>query len=294
MKFDLHLHSYFSDGRYSPKMVVEECKKLGLEVISLTDHENVGGVPEAVKAGEGLGIKIIPGIELAAGYQGKEYHILGYFIDYQNPKLKEFLDKWRETKIVQIKKIVRKLQEFGFKISFEEVMAQVKGAIDRPHVSQVIFQNSEENLPVLKRYLKPQEAAERNIFFRKFLLEKPPGEGLAYAKRKLPEIREVIFLIQELGGLAFLAHPLWKNKNISKAREKTLIFQKFGLDGLEMGYPFHTKEQTLVLHQIAQDFSMYESAGSDFHGEGNIVRQIGNFQTFGIKINFPFTIYKFH
>ncbi len=88
MKFDLHLHSYFSDGRYSPKIVVEECKKLGLEVMSLTDHENVDGVPEAMRAGEELGIKVIPGIELAACYHGEEYHMLGYFIDYQNPKLK--------------------------------------------------------------------------------------------------------------------------------------------------------------------------------------------------------------
>jgi len=287
MKFDLHLHSYFSDGKCSPEEVVQECKKLGIEVMSLTDHENVSGIPEATETGKRLGMEVIPGIEFATSYGGKEYHILGYYIDYQDQKLKVFLEKWRETKITQIKKIIKKLQRFGFKISFEQVMAQVWGSIDQPHISRALFQDVERNLPILKKYLKPKEVNSQRAFFGKFLLERPFGEGLAYAKRKLPGIREVVSLVRDSGGMTFWAHPFWKIKDAARIKKDALAFQKFGLDGIEVGYPFHSEEQALVLHLIAEELSLFESGGSDFHGDGHNIRRISNFQTFGLKLNLP-------
>lgn len=281
MKLDLHMHSHYSDGRLPPADLLQKCKEKGLEVISLTDHENVGGIPEAKQAGEKLGVRVIPGIEFAVGFQEREHHILGYFINYDSLKLKEFLNIWRKSKITQIKKIVENLQRFGFKVSFEEVMAGVRGSPDRYHIALALFPNFEKSV---------EEKEKQKAFFKKLLLEKSVGgEGLAFVDREKPDVQSVINLIHDSGGMAFWAHPFWKVKEASVIKELASTFRKMGLDGVETLYSHHSQEQVLSLHQIAQSLSMYESAGSDFHREDGSARQIGNFQAFGIEINFPFS-----
>ena len=123
MKFDLHLHSHYSDGSFSPAEVIQKCKARGVEIVSLTDHENTGGILEAKEVGDKLGIRVIPGIELASDFQGGEHHILGYFIDPDDQKLKEFLKRWKESKVIQIKEIIGNLQKFGFDVSLDKVIS---------------------------------------------------------------------------------------------------------------------------------------------------------------------------
>lgn len=285
MKVDLHLHSFYSDGRLSPAEVVEKCKDLGLETISLTDHENVDGLPGALQAGQKLGIKVIPGVELDSSYQGEEHHILGYLIDHQNKGLKDVFIRRRQTRMPYIEQVINNLRALGFKVDLEEVIAQIKGSVHRSHIAWVVFhQNFQDNLSVLRKY---EVDHSLKAFFQKFLLNGPRGEGLALqgTTEEMPKIEEAIELIKSVGGMAFWAHPFWENKDVSAARVKASYFQKIGLAGIEVCYPFHTQEQTRVLHQIVQDFLMYESAGSDFHGFDNSPKQIVNFQTFGIELN---------
>ncbi|MBI2626270.1 MAG: PHP domain-containing protein [Candidatus Nealsonbacteria bacterium] len=273
------MHSYYSDGSLSPSVLVQKCKDKGLEIISLTDHENTGGIPEAQEAGSKSGIKVIPGIEFSVDYQGDEHHILGHFIDYRSQQLWDFLEAWKKTKIEQVEKIINNLKRFGFEVSLEDVLAKTKGSLDRIHISSVMFPDWEKI---------PELAEKQKIFFRKYLLEPPTGQGMAYAAREKPDIRPVIDLIHKTGGIACWAHPFWKNKDVKKTGELAAIFKSFGLDCIEVIYPFHDQGQTVALHKIAQNLSMYESAGSDFHREDLSSRQIASFQTFGIEINFPF------
>ncbi|HEY9584246.1 MAG TPA: PHP domain-containing protein [Candidatus Paceibacterota bacterium] len=280
MKSDLHLHSNYSDGSFSPTEVMQRCKDCGVEVVSLTDHENVGGITEAEEAGDKLGIRVIPGIELSSDFQGGEHHILGYFIDPNDQKLKEFLETWKASKIAQIKEIIGNLQKFGFEVSSEKVINSAKGSLDRYHIVKAIFPDHEKSA---------EAKEEQSRFFRKFLMEKfHGGEGLAFVEREKPDIQSVINVIHDVGGMAFWAHPFWKIRDESVIRGLAKIFDKVGIDGIEVLYPYHNKEQADLLHKIARDFSLYESAGSDFHRKDDSVRQIAGFQDFGIEINFPF------
>lgn len=281
MKIDLHLHSYYSDGSLSPANLLQKCKDCGLEIIALTDHESSGGIPEAQEAGKALGIRVLPGMEFTTVFRGREHHILGYFMDFNNPRLAEFLRVWKETKAVQIQAIIKNLQGFGFKIFFEEVMAQVRGSLDRYHIASALFPNSDKSA---------EEREKRKDFFRKFLFEKSAGgEGLAFIERERPDIQSVLDTIHHAGGIAFWAHPFFKMHDNSLVQELALVFHGFGLDGLETFYSFHDQNMASLLHKIAQDNSMHESCGSDFHRDDSLshdsVRQIANFQDFGIKIN---------
>ncbi len=280
MKFDLHLHSHYSDGSFSPAEVIQKCKDRGVEIVSLTDHENTGGILEAKEAGDKLGIRVIPGIELASDFQGGEHHILGYFIDPDDQKLKEFLEAWKKTKITQIKKIVEILQKFGFDVSLDKVISSAKGSLDRYHIVKAIFPD----------HGKSAEAKEeQSRFFRKFLMEKSHGgEGLAFVEREKPDLQSAINVIHDAGGMAFWAHPFWKIKDESIIRELAIAFERIGIDGIEALYPHHSQEQVICLRKIAKDWGIYESAGSDFHRDDSSVIQIANFQDFGVKIKFPF------
>jgi len=259
---------------------MQRCKDCGVEVVSLTDHENVGGITEAEEAGDKLGIRVIPGIELSSDFQGGEHHILGYFIDPNDQKLKEFLETWKASKIDQIKEIIGNLQKFGFEVSSEKVINSAKGSLDRYHIVKAIFPDHEKST---------EAKEEQSRFFRKFLMEKfHGGEGLAFVEREKPDIQSVINVIHDVGGMAFWAHPFWKIRDESVIRGLAKIFDKVGIDGIEVLYPYHNKEQADLLHKIARDFSLYESAGSDFHRKDDSVRQIAGFHDFGIEINFPF------
>jgi len=222
----------------------------------------------------------LPGIELSSDFQGGEHHILGYFIDPNDQKLKEFLETWKASKIDQIKEIIGNLQKFGFEVSSEKVINSAKGSLDRYHIVKAIFPDHEKST---------EAKEEQSRFFRKFLMEKfHGGEGLAFVEREKPDIQSVINVIHDVGGMAFWAHPFWKIRDESVIRGLAKIFDKVGIDGIEVLYPYHNKEQADLLHKIARDFSLYESAGSDFHRKDDSVRQIAGFHDFGIEINFPF------
>ncbi len=285
MKFDLHLHSCYSDGKFCPTEVAEACQKAGLSVASLTDHENTRGTLEFVEAASSLGVKTIPGIELTSQYRKKEFHILGYFIDYLSPKLHDFLARWRKVKISQMRKMVSKLQDYGFKVNLEEILETAPGSVNRPHIAWAVYRGY-RNLAILERHgLETQ-----GQFFGKFLAD----DGLAFQDRRRPHVGEVIALIHSIGGMAFWAHPLWKKDRNYWIERTALDLRKLGLDGIETGYSFYSREQTEFLHQIASDFCLFESGGSDFHwsdgrlnSDGN-KREVGGFQAFGLELNLPF------
>lgn len=317
--FDLHLHTDRSDGGLSPEEVVSKCKELGLEYIALTDHESVKGIPEALAAGERLGIKVIPGIEISCDYQGKEeHHILGYFINYKSRKLEDFLKEWRKTKIAQLKGIVEKLQGLGFEIELEKVLNQAKDVPARTHISDVIFLSS-FNLDLLRNPPKEwgvEEINNKRKFFKVFLKDCHPlkdeafryaegpsclttsssslservSGGMAFVDRERPPIEEVLNLISEIGGMSIWAHPFWKDNTIEQIKEEAASLKQLGLNGLEVLYSFYKNpEQVYSLHNLAQELGMMESGGSDFHDiVPDFLDKIADFKTYGIEINFPF------
>lgn len=284
--FDLHLHSYFSDGRLSPEDLIRECKRTGLAIVALTDHESVKGVPWAISEGKRLGVTVIPGIEFSTDFDGEEQHLLGLGINYKSEELARFLKTWEVTKRQQIEKMVSGLKEIGFSLEFSEVAVQSCGALNRVHIAYALLDKA-ENAPVLERF----NLQSSNDLFKKFLKEDSP----IYAKREMPQTADVVRLIKRLGGTAIWAHPLWKQKNPAILKKRARFLQGLGLDGLEVGYSsdYQGRPETVVLHQIAKDLSMLETAGSDFHSfEIPFFNKIANFELLELELNLPYKMFQ--
>lgn len=245
VKVDLHVHTNFSDGRLSPVQLIDLSKKTGLTVISITDHDNVNALEIAIQYGNQQGVQVIPGVEISADLNDQEVHILGYFIDYRNQKMLDFLSASRELRINRNEKIVKKLNALGSKIEFNNIREKAgsKTSIGRPHIAMEL-----------------NEEGFVNSYFDAFI--KYIGDGKpAFVKKPNPKSSEVIKIISEMGGLSFIAHP---GKMIRDEILVSLINE--GLDGIEIIHPSHSKEDIAYFTKMAADHFLLTSGGSDFHG----------------------------
>jgi predicted metal-dependent phosphoesterase TrpH len=243
---DLHTHSCFSDGQYSPEELVRRAKRAGLQVLGLTDHDTVAGLDQATKAAREEGLTLVPGIELSAFVQGAEAHILGHFVDPGEPRLRglsSLLCAEREKRMV---KMIEKLARLGLTVPFEEVVAASSGEnLARPHLAKVL---------VWRGYARSIPDA-----FDRYLANGAPGFVERY---KLPA-REGIELIRGAGGTATLAHP--QVSKLSHAQIAELA--RDGLAGLEVAHSDHPPEIRSKMRCLARELGLVPTAGSDFHGE---------------------------
>lgn len=241
---DLHLHTFYSDGIFSPRDVLIRAREAGLHAVSITDHDNIAAVLEATEVAEELGIELIPGVELNAHVYGREVHLLGYFIDVENPALNEFLALMRHERLLRAERMVEKLSTLNISISMESVLEQAgKGSVGRPHIANVLIDKGYAD--------SHQEVFAKYIGYR----------GPAFIEKFQCSPEEVISIVSQAGGLTFLAHPG------NSVPDKMLVrLIKAGLDGIETVHPGHTAEMTLHYRRIANEYFLMESGGSDFHG----------------------------
>ncbi|OQY06905.1 MAG: hypothetical protein B6I28_05940 [Fusobacteriia bacterium 4572_132] len=258
---DLHIHTTCSDGTYTPEEVVELAKEKELDVIAITDHDTIDGVERGALKAKELGIKFINGIELSTNYQGKEIHILGYFLNIEDEKLVNKLYELKNQRLTRTEKIIEKLREFRIEITKEEVMKEVKGdLISRTHIASVLFK---------KGYVNTRKAA-----FRRYLGDR----GAAYVPRKNFTPMDAVKLLKENGALAFIAHPKlipWGEKKTFELVDK---LKEIGLDGLETYYPSFREIDKIYYKKMCEKRGMIVSGGSDFHGgnRNNITLGIAN------------------
>jgi predicted metal-dependent phosphoesterase TrpH len=243
---DLHIHTYFSDSTSSPEEVIEQAYKQQLSCIAITDHDVVDGVALTMKAGEKYGIEVIPGIELSSEIHGKDIHVLGYFVDYENPAFKEKVSTFQDTRMERMKGMILKLRELGIDgISLEEVCALTNSrAVGRPHLASIL---------VKKGVVKDLKEA-----FDKFLADEAP----AYVPKFKQSPYEAIKLILSAGGVPVLAHPMFTNVD-----ELIPQFVKAGLKGLEVYYPNTTENILRYYKGLAEKNNLIMTGGSDAHGE---------------------------
>ena len=241
---DLHIHSQFSDGVLSPIEIVRRAKQSDLDIISITDHDSVGGINAAIEAGRDIGIEVIAGIELSAIHHGTEVHILGYFVDYKNKELVDSLAGFRNERLKRAERIVGKLNNLKIPITIESVMDHVTGdSVGRPHIANTL--------------VKGGHADSYHQAFDEYI-----GNGRpAYEEKWNFSPAETIRLISEAGGLSFLAHP-------GKSTSEEMIIQLInaGLDGIEVIHPCHTPDLVYYYKGIVDEYCLLESGGSDFHG----------------------------
>ena len=249
MRFDLHLHSTASDGRLSPEVVVQTAARLGLAVISITDHDSVDGIGPALKTAENHPpLRVVPGVECSTDVPRGEVHILGYFIDYTNPELVIKLAAFRNSRKVRAQKMIDKLATMGISIEWTRVEDIAgAGSVGRPHIAQAMLEKG--YVPSLK------EAFNRYI----------GREAPAYVEREKMTPEEVVQLITRVGGLAILAHPA----DIDDLEHLIPRLQREGLVGMEVYYNNYPLGTTQHLASLAHKHALVATGGSDFHGMDN-------------------------
>lgn len=245
MKFaDLHLHTFFSDGTFSPEELAGHGARLGFAALALTDHDSVEGAERMTGACAAANIEFIPGTELTAEHNQTELHILGYFLDTQNQKLLTELAKFQTVRQNRIREMVAAINQLGVPLEAETVftLANCKSP-GRPHVARALVKAG------LVRHL--DEAFER--FLKK-------GKPAWVPKAKMSAL-DGIALIHQAGGLAVMAHP-----GLNHSDDMIPALVAAGLDGIEC---FHTKHSTTMVERylgIAEKHHLLVTGGSDCHG----------------------------
>lgn len=281
---DLHLHTYYSDGRESPSVVVQRAKRAGLDVIAITDHDGMGGVEEAVEEGRRLGVKVVRGVEFSAeyaadvpGFEGCTHymHILGYGMEPQDPDLRSVLDYIQERRVWRNERLRQVFEELGYPMTMEELKAHsINGFVGKVSFARVLVERG-----VCR---DPYEA-----FRSKELLAHPKIKAV---HRYKISAEEAIRTIVRAGGKAFFAHPFQLSfrppreepEEVYRQRQRAVILalKELGMAGIECWYPTHTPEQTAYLLDLARQLDMLVSKGSDDHGENaRPVKKMGNFST---------------
>jgi len=239
---DLHTHSYYSDGMFSPREVVKLAKKNGIKTLSLTDHNSFDGVEEAITMGKKLGIRIIPGIEL----RSKDGEVLGYFIDIHNKELISNVKKIQKRSEEVFNNTLKKLKGVGIKAKSEEVL-------------DTKFKRQNVIIAYLWKYLKRKYDLDIKEIKK---LMKGPKFKAKFSTEK------VIKIIINGGGVPVLAHPWYSQKLLSDKRFKLLV--KAGLKGVEIdngGINEEKKTQIKKIIGFAKKYNLIITSGSDFHGD---------------------------
>lgn len=255
---DLHTHSTYSDGTFSPAQLVAEGLRKKLRAVALTDHNTVAGLPEFLKAAEGTGLEGIPGVEISTGYNNQEVHIVGLFLRQEHyGELERFLDVINQRKEKTNRDLVAALREAGYALNYEEIQERHQGNVNRAVIAAELIE---------KGYLTDRKEAFRGILSAKNGLYRPP--------ERIPAFEAIRFL-SSIHAVPVLAHPY-----LSLTEEALRTFlpeaKSSGLAAMETHYSTFTPQMTEAVRSLASAFDLLESGGSDFHGGNKPEIQLGS------------------
>jgi predicted metal-dependent phosphoesterase TrpH len=282
-RFDLQSHSTHSDGALPAAEVVERAAASDVELLALSDHDTVSGVSEALAAGERLGLRVVPAVEISAiddgAAVGRELHILGYNIDHTGALLTERLAEFLADREHRTMRMAAALRELGFELDEDELQARIADGqpIGRPHLAEAVLRS-----PANAARLKDEEIDDIGSFIRAYLIEGRP----AFRLRETPTVAEAIEAIHEAGGVAIWAHPFWDVSEPDEVIATIDRFRALGIDGVEAFYVTHTREQTELLAERCAALDMLTTGSADFHGPDNrLFSRFLAFETYGLEPN---------
>lgn len=246
---DLHVHSNNSDGSLSTSELIAEAKKLGI-IIALTDHNTTKGLESFLKEASEQGITVVSGIELSTEYNGKELHLLGYFIDKEHyEKIEKLMEEYHTLKEESNIALTNRLRENGYIIDYEDVKKRnVNGHSNRAHFASELME---------KGYISSIEKAFETILSVKNGLYVPP---------KRMNIFDAIRFLCGINAVPVLAHPLI-DLDENELRELLPKAINAGLVGIETMHSKYSEDDLKTAEQISKDFNLLQSGGSDFHGK---------------------------
>lgn len=257
---ELQSHSTVSDGQLPPAGVVEAAAEAGVAILALTDHDAVAGVPEAIEAGERLGVEVVPAIEMSAANElVDDLHVCGYWVDPE--VIEPACQRAQEGRRTRAARIIENLQGFGFDVTLEDAIREAgdADAIGRPHIARAAGATGD---------LGP--------FFEEYLV---PG-AKAFVPREWPSPNEACALIREAGGVPVIAHPYWDIKDPDEVEK---LIRSLDLGGIEVFYPSHDEKQTAHLLELARELGIAATGSSDFHGPTHrTFPRFGAYDTYGL------------
>ena len=258
MKVDLHNHSYYSDGVFSPAEVVRFADEAGCDLFALTDHDTTDGLSEAQQMADELSVNLVSGVEISALWRNMTIHIVGLGIDINNDILKKGLNYNQRLREERAEKIALGLRRAGITDALEKTQELSKtDMITRTHFAQMLIREG---------YCKDMKSV-----FRRFLTGKKPGASLVEWR----SFDEVVGWIHAAGGLAVIAHPFRYRMTQTKIKNMLIDFKEILGDGVEVVTATSTDEEITLSNQWAKEYELLSSCGSDYHGWPNQRIQIG-------------------
>ncbi len=250
---DLHIHTNYSDGTCTVPEVIEMAASRSLKAVSITDHDTIAAYPSAQELGDQYDLEVVPGVELSSEVQGVDIHILGYYIDVENPRLRRKLQQMREVRYDRARKMVANLNNQGVDLRFETVLNIAgEAAIGRPHIASAMLK---EELVYSFR-----EAFDKHIGY----------DSPAYVEKLTMSPKEVFDLIRTAEGIPVLAHP-----GVTSVDNRLPEFIRDGLLGIEVFHSEHPSSVSQSYMRYAKTHDLAFTGGSDFHSLSHNKSEIG-------------------
>lgn len=276
LQVDLHVHSNESDGTLTPKELVLLAGEKGLAAFALTDHNTTAGIDIAISFAKeqytetgdaaeisvqsaGTRVEVVPGIELSSLYNGRDIHILGYYMDYHNDDFQKKLAEFRSSRKERNREMFRRLREKGFSGVTEEALKEEFGdvVITRAHMAAFMLSSG---------YVKSREEA-----FERYIGNNCP----CYIASPKITSAEAVSFITEFGGIAVLAHPLLYNFGEDMLCRLAEELKEAGLKGIEVIYSGYSGHEQKKLYRLAEKYGLIVTGGSDFHGSNKKDIELG-------------------
>ena len=254
---DLHVHSTHSDGVCTPGDLVRSAAEVGLDALAITDHDSLSGIAAARSEADRLGVDLIAGVELSAGDDGREVHVLGHFVDPADRSLLEATEALRVARRDRLESMAERLGALGLNVDPHALRrAFPRAALGRRHLADALVRSG--------------QVASHRLVFARYLGD----DGPAAVPKPLIPIERAIALIREAGGVAGLAHPPYH-----LSLERLDAYRDAGLEALEVRGPGVDNRRSARWRSIADRFGLVPIAGSDFHEPGRAGRWVGAIRT---------------
>lgn len=272
-KADLHVHSsYSNDGELGVKDLVEKCREKDVQVLSITDHNNIGAARQALELCERAGISFIPGIEIDCNYKGTDMHLLAYHINWESREIRELEAKTEQVIMDAVPHMIRNLANAGIEIDGDELLEKSKGKLPAPELfAEVLMGNPNyHHNTLLQPYLPGGERSDMpyiNFYLDYFAQGKP-----AYVKLEVMDFSEALELVKRNSGIPIVAHP---GLNFKGKEELVKELLDLGADGMEVFNNYHSESQMEYFASLSHKRGSLISAGSDFHGKTKPLIELG-------------------
>jgi 3',5'-nucleoside bisphosphate phosphatase len=283
LAFDLQSHSTHSDGALEAAEVVSRAGAAGVELLALSDHDTISGVSEALAAGAGNGVRVVPAVEISSvddlSPTTRELHILGYLIDHENEAFRAQLEEFLSDREKRTLRMAAALQELGFTLQEDAIQARLSAGrpIGRPHLAEATL-----GAPENEERLRAESIDDVGSLIRAYLIEGKP----AFRMRETPTVAEAAASIHAAGGVVVWAHPFWDVDDPQEVLAMIDRFMAVGIDGVEAFYISHDREQTELLARRCAELGLLSTGSSDFHGPDNrTFSRFLAFETYGLEPN---------